>query len=139
MIQNSIPYEYDLSKHTDIHINKSLKTGRFIPSNLQERIDHPVGEIQRTGALNDERQYMRFCASVYGLHAPLTLARERVLVSQCRRLPPFRSSLLGLDLSMGTEDHISFEDYLNIEVPDATKDRQSIQYLMERRLNMSTL
>ncbi|XP_053992800.1 proteasome maturation protein-like [Hylaeus volcanicus] len=139
MALQCIPEKYNLIKRTDTTVDTSIQNGKINPSALVDHVNHPIGELQRKGIFDEETQYLRSLSSIYGLHAPLTLARERTFVAQTRRLPPFRSSLLGLHLAMSTEDTITFEDYLNIEIPNAPESRQTIASLMEKRLNFNSI
>lgn len=139
MVLHCIPEQYNLVKRSDTTIDTSIQNGKIKPSTLIDHVNHPIGELQRKGIFDEEAQYLRSLAAIYGIHAPLTLARERTFVAQTRRLPPFRSSLLGLHLAMSTEDEITFEDYLNTEIPDAPESRQTILSLMENRLNFNSI
>lgn len=56
---------------------------------------------------------MKMVGAMFGMHAPIRLARERLLVSHNRRLPPLRSSMMSLEILMDKDASIDFDDFLN--------------------------
>ena len=64
-----------------------------------------------------EELKMNMARNMYGMHAPIKLAMERSLVIKARgpSMLPQRSNL-GLDILMGKDETIDFEDFLNGKV-----------------------
>ena len=51
--------------------------------------------------------------SVIGRSLPMQLLRERAAFSQIKRLPVLASSMVALEISLGREASLDFQDYLN--------------------------
>eukprot|EP00003_Mantamonas_plastica_P003231 TRINITY_DN1257_c0_g1_i1.p1 TRINITY_DN1257_c0_g1~~TRINITY_DN1257_c0_g1_i1.p1 ORF type:complete len:120 (-),score=15.03 TRINITY_DN1257_c0_g1_i1:50-409(-) len=49
---------------------------------------------------------------MYGTHFPQRLKMEQYMVSQVQRLPGFKSEFVGLEILLGKNNDIDFEDYL---------------------------
>ncbi|CAG8820878.1 7817_t:CDS:2, partial [Racocetra persica] len=50
---------------------------------------------------------------IYGTPAPIRHLMERSIVSRVQRLPGLPSSNFGLEILMGKDETIEFEDFLN--------------------------
>ncbi|ORY89544.1 proteasome maturation factor UMP1-domain-containing protein [Syncephalastrum racemosum] len=69
-----------------------------------------------------------------GLHAPIKLSMERDIVSKRQRMPVLPSSNLHLDILMGQDETIDFEDFLND--PAMSTDMLDVHAAMEKKLNL---
>jgi proteasome maturation protein len=49
----------------------------------------------------------------YGSHMAMRLATERTVMGRMRRLPGLKSSNIGMETLLGTDEQIDFRDYLN--------------------------
>ncbi|KAF9187716.1 hypothetical protein BGZ51_004426 [Haplosporangium sp. Z 767] len=80
---------------------------------------------------------MNMARNMYGMHAPIKMAMERALVTKARgpSMLPTRSNL-GLDILMGKDETIEFEDFLN--VPEMSTDMVDVHTVMEHQLGMRT-
>ncbi|KAG0249522.1 D-tyrosyl-tRNA(Tyr) deacylase [Mortierella polycephala] len=78
---------------------------------------------------------MNMARNMYGMHAPIKMAMERSLVTKARgpSMLPTRSNL-GLDILMGKDETIDFEDFLN--VPEMSTDMVDVHAVMEHQLGM---
>ncbi|KAJ3079757.1 hypothetical protein HK102_003531 [Quaeritorhiza haematococci] len=70
----------------------------------------------------------------HGIHLPIRLQMERALVSQVKRIPVLPSSNLGLDILMGRDDTIEFEDFLGD--PNMSTEMLDVHGAMERQIGM---
>lgn len=71
---------------------------------------------------------MNMARNTYGMHAPIKMAMERSLVIKARgpsMLP--RHSNLGLDILMGKDETIDFEDFLNGKNRSHSLSKDSMQ------------
>eukprot|EP01054_Gregarina_sp_Poly1_P004401 Gregarina_sp_Poly_1__4400@NODE_2377_length_2209_cov_421_009337_g1494_i1_p4_GENE_NODE_2377_length_2209_cov_421_009337_g1494_i1NODE_2377_length_2209_cov_421_009337_g1494_i1_p4_ORF_typecomplete_len122_score8_84UMP1/PF05348_11/1_9e13_NODE_2377_length_2209_cov_421_009337_g1494_i152417 len=101
----------------------SLRLSNSIPDRFREgpgqvdvNVKGPgaaVKDIVDQGAHREEISKLTALSAVYGLHAPHRLFLERQLVSHQRRLPGsgLSSSMLSLELLMGTEDKLPFGEF----------------------------
>lgn len=48
-----------------------------------------------------------------GSHMAMRLATERTIMGRMRRLPGLKSSNIGMETLLGTDEQIDFKDYLN--------------------------
>ncbi|CAG8777758.1 8257_t:CDS:2, partial [Acaulospora morrowiae] len=71
---------------------------------------------------------------IYGIHAPVRHLMERSIVSKMQRLPVLPSSNLGLEILMGKDETIDFEDFLND--PELSTERMDVHASMEHKLNI---
>lgn len=57
---------------------------------------------------------MSMARQIYGIHAPVKMLMERRIVAKAEsgRLPVLSSSNLGLEILMGRDETIDFEDFL---------------------------
>eukprot|EP00038_Savillea_parva_P007339 m.169416 g.169416 ORF g.169416 m.169416 type:complete len:146 (-) comp13098_c0_seq1:120-557(-) len=74
---------------------------------------HPVQSIQESYAHHQEEMSLAVAASVVGRSLPAHIQAERAELAKMRRLPVLHSSMIALDISLGTESTIEFDDYLN--------------------------
>ncbi|KAI8985986.1 proteasome maturation factor UMP1-domain-containing protein [Pilobolus umbonatus] len=105
---------------------RSIKT-EVMPSHpLESRLDQ-WEESQWEMKLNLARQ-------TYGMHAPIKMMMERSIVEKRQRLPILTSSNLHLDILLGKDESIDYEDYLN----DASLSTDSIDLhaAMEHKLKL---
>eukprot|EP00035_Acanthoeca_spectabilis_P020433 m.432901 g.432901 ORF g.432901 m.432901 type:complete len:146 (+) comp17501_c0_seq1:143-580(+) len=81
---------------------------------------HPVETIQDAYTHHNEEMHLAIAASVTGRSLPAHIQAERTELAKMRRLPVLHSSMIALEISLGTESSIEFEDYLNDpEQPEA--------------------
>ncbi|KAH0487515.1 MAG: hypothetical protein KVP17_004996 [Porospora cf. gigantea B] len=135
-----IPDNLNVLSRTEV--NRSLKDD-LPPYGLGLDTRHPLDDplrLQKAEAVK-----MQMLGAVHGLHAPLRkwcvlfclhcvagLLHERSGPARARRLPGGpASSLLSLDVVMGRNEEIDFEDYLNVEMP--TSKVQDIHREIEKR------
>ncbi|KAH0485400.1 MAG: uncharacterized protein KVP18_000193 [Porospora cf. gigantea A] len=122
-----IPDSLNVLSRTEV--NRSLKDD-LPPYGLGLDTRHPLDDplrLQKAEAVK-----MQMLGAVHGLHAPLRLLHERSGPAMARRLPGGpASSLLSLDVVLGRNEEIGFEDYLNVETP--TSKVKDIHREIEKR------
>ncbi|KAF9956429.1 hypothetical protein BGZ65_002737 [Modicella reniformis] len=94
-------------------------------------LEHRLAEWENT----QEELKMSLARNTFGMHAPIKMAMERSLVIKAHgpsMLP--RRSNLGLDILMGKDETIDFEDFLN--VPEMSTDLVDVHTVMERQLGI---
>mmetsp|Transcript_106260 Transcript_106260/g.148129 ORF Transcript_106260/g.148129 Transcript_106260/m.148129 type:complete len:143 (-) Transcript_106260:22-450(-) len=74
---------------------------------------HPVETIQEAYIHHNEEMNLAVAASVTGRSLPAHIQAERAELAKMRRLPVLHSSMIALEISLGTESTIEFDDYLN--------------------------
>ncbi|CDS12516.1 hypothetical protein LRAMOSA04710 [Lichtheimia ramosa] len=105
---------------------RSIKTEVLAGHPLEQRLDQ-WQESQWELKLNMARQ-------VHGMHAPIKMMMEKDIVSKRQRMPVMPSSNLHLDILMGKDETIDFEDFLND--PNMSTDIIDIHGAMEHKLNL---
>ncbi|KAL1926902.1 hypothetical protein VTP01DRAFT_5232 [Rhizomucor pusillus] len=105
---------------------RSVKT-EVLPGHPLEKRLEDWQESQWELKLNMARQ-------VYGMHAPIKMMMERDIVGKRTRLPVLPSSNLHLDVLMGKDETIEFEDYLND--PAMSTDLLDVHAAMEHKLKL---
>lgn len=94
-------------------------------------LEHRLAEWENT----QEELKMNLARNMYGMHAPIKMAMERSLVVKARgpsMLP--RQSNVGLDILMGKDESIDFEDFLN--VPELSTEMVDAHTVMEHQLGI---
>ncbi|XP_046395115.1 proteasome maturation protein [Ischnura elegans] len=74
---------------------------------------HPLEVSEKTYLARKEVIDFNILRNTQGLHAPLRLQMERKAVSRVGRLPFLPSSRPSLDVLLGRDEEIGFEDILN--------------------------
>lgn len=95
---------------------------------------HPLEVPERNYEVSRERMTHEALRHSQGLHAPLKLKMEKMLVSKTQRMPPLISSNMSLDTLTGHNESVDFSDYLNI-AEDSEVDISG-RVAMEKRLKM---
>ncbi|CAO3647820.1 unnamed protein product [Cunninghamella blakesleeana] len=117
----------ELGTHDTLRFGtRSLKT-EVLPGHALENKLAEWNENQWELKLNMARQ-------TYGLHAPIKLMMEREIVSKRTRLPVLPSSNLHMDILMGKDETIDFEDFLND--PTMSTDMLDIHTAAEHKFNL---
>lgn len=73
---------------------------------------HPMENMQNQFIKHQEQMNMAVAGSVIGRSMPMQLLRERAAFSQIKRLPVLPSSMIALEISLGREATLDFQDYL---------------------------
>lgn len=107
-------------------------------SALQNPLDralpvHAVETIQRDYPVNKALTNYDLISRTYGQHAALALRREQAALSQFRRGPGMQSSMIGLEISMGTHNKIDFCDYMG--GPSRSERSFDFHAAMEKRMD----
>ncbi|KAI9252137.1 proteasome maturation factor UMP1-domain-containing protein [Sporodiniella umbellata] len=105
---------------------RSIKTEVLPNHPLESRLSQ-WEETQWELKLNLARQ-------AYGMHAPVKLMMERSIVEKRQRTPAMPSSNLHLDILMGKDETIDYEDFLND--PSLSTDSVDLHVSMERKLKL---
>ncbi|KAI8144722.1 proteasome maturation factor UMP1-domain-containing protein [Fennellomyces sp. T-0311] len=105
---------------------RSIKTEVLPGHPLEQRLEN-WHESQWELKLNMARQ-------AHGMHAPIRMMMERDIVSQHQRLPVLPSSNVHLDILMGRDETIDFEDFLND--PAMSTDMLDVHAAMEHKLKL---
>ncbi|RIB12506.1 proteasome maturation factor UMP1 [Gigaspora rosea] len=69
---------------------------------------------------------------IYGIHAPIRHLMERSIVSRMQRLPGLPSSNFGMEILMGKDETIEFEDFLN----ELSTEIVDVHTAMEQKLGI---
>ncbi|KAG0100186.1 hypothetical protein BGZ93_003652 [Podila epicladia] len=77
---------------------------------------------------------MNMARNLHGMHAPIKMAMEQSLVTKARGVSMLPQSNLGLDILLGKDESIDFEDFLN--VPAMSTDMVDIHSVMEHKLGL---
>merc|ERR1712216_582620 len=75
--------------------------------------DHPVEAMQKKWVSLQEEQNLAVAGNVMGRSLPMELIQERSALAEIRRLPTLPSSMLALEISLGRETSLDFQDYTN--------------------------
>ncbi|KAI8879285.1 proteasome maturation factor UMP1 [Backusella circina FSU 941] len=105
---------------------RSIKTEVMPGHPLENRLNQ-WEETQWELKLNLARQ-------AYGMHAPIKMMMEKSIVEKRQHMPMFPSSNLHLDILMGKDETIDYEDFLND--PSMSTDALDVHTSMERKLNL---
>lgn len=74
---------------------------------------HPVEAIQANYRQHEEDLKMSVVSNTQGHFMAQAIQMERAALSQHHRLPVLHNSMMGLEISMGLDSTITFDDYLN--------------------------
>jgi len=89
----------------------------------ENEIKHPIQKEQSENLIRDDANNKAMLARMFGSHLPARITMEQSILSQFRRFPGLRSSLVGLETLMGLDTEIEFDDFL--DDPDfADRDRR---------------
>ncbi|KAG0175616.1 hypothetical protein DFQ30_003366 [Apophysomyces sp. BC1015] len=119
--------------HAELGGHDALRYGtRSIKSEVLP--GHPLEN--RLGQWEESRWELKLnmARQAYGMHAPIKMMMERNLVSQRQRLPVLPSSNVHLDILMGKDETIDYEDFLND--PAMSTDMLDVHTTMEHKLNL---
>ncbi|GAA5795329.1 proteasome maturation factor UMP1-domain-containing protein [Helicostylum pulchrum] len=105
---------------------RSIKTEVLPGHPLENRLDN-WSETQWELKLNLARQ-------AYGMHAPIKMMMEKSIVEKRQRMPIMPSSNMHLDILMGKDETIDYEDFLND--PSMSTDSIDFHTAMEHKLNL---
>ncbi|KAF9917782.1 hypothetical protein BX616_011316 [Lobosporangium transversale] len=96
---------------------------------------HPLENRLAEWENTQEDLKMSLARNMYGMHAPIKMAMERQLVIKARgpSMLPQRSNL-GLDILMGKDETIDFEDFLN--VPEMSTEMVDPHTIMEHQIGL---
>ncbi|KAF9207441.1 hypothetical protein BGZ49_000394 [Haplosporangium sp. Z 27] len=96
---------------------------------------HPLENRLVEWESTQEELKMNSARNLYGMHAPIKMAMERSLVIKARgpSMIPQRSNL-GLDILMGKDETIDFEDFLN--VPEMSTEMVDPHTVMEHQIGL---
>lgn len=93
--------------------NRSLYDG-FADYRMNKGSKHAIEEMQKNYLRSEEKKKMYRASIAYGLHMPLKMKIERELLCQSQRLPGgMKSSLLGIEILMGKDTTIDYDEILN--------------------------
>ncbi|CAN0431697.1 unnamed protein product [Discosporangium mesarthrocarpum] len=86
---------------------------------------HPLEMMEKMRASTEFDSKMETAAKIYGSAFVMRMKTEVAVLSQAQRLPGLPSSMLGLETSLGRDEMVEFEDYLNRpeERPEAPRFR----------------
>ncbi|KAF7721874.1 hypothetical protein EC973_003970 [Apophysomyces ossiformis] len=108
--------------HTELGGHDALRYGtRSIKTEVLP--GHPLESRLEKWEESRWEMKLNMARQAYGMHAPIKLMMEHNLVSQRQRLPVLPSSNLHLDILMGKDETIDYEDFLNDQAAmDPTAD-----------------
>eukprot|EP00003_Mantamonas_plastica_P003232 TRINITY_DN1257_c0_g1_i2.p1 TRINITY_DN1257_c0_g1~~TRINITY_DN1257_c0_g1_i2.p1 ORF type:complete len:126 (-),score=44.18 TRINITY_DN1257_c0_g1_i2:125-502(-) len=89
----------------------NLRDG-FAHYHFDVKPNHPVEDMQEQKQKQEAEFQSATLAKMYGTHFPQRLKMEQYMVSQVQRLPGFKSEFVGLEILLGKNNDIDFEDYL---------------------------
>eukprot|EP00041_Stephanoeca_diplocostata_P017805 m.367153 g.367153 ORF g.367153 m.367153 type:complete len:148 (+) comp20824_c0_seq2:157-600(+) len=93
-------------------VNDTLREGlKFAKDSVRPK--HPVERAQDAYIQHQEEMNMAIAGSVVNRSLPTMVRNERAALAQMRRLPVLHSSMVALEISLGRESTLDFEDYLN--------------------------
>ncbi|CEG73285.1 hypothetical protein RMATCC62417_08696 [Rhizopus microsporus] len=77
---------------------------------------------------------LNLARQAYGMHAPIKLMMERNIVEKRQRAPVMPSSNLHLDILLGKDETIDYEDFLND--PSLSTESVDLHTFMEHKLKL---
>ncbi|CAO3692441.1 unnamed protein product [Rhizopus microsporus] len=77
---------------------------------------------------------LNLARQAYGMHAPIKLMMERSIVEKRQRVPVMPSSNLHLDILLGKDETIDYEDFLND--PSLSTESVDLHTFMEHKLKL---
>lgn len=77
------------------------------------RPKHPVERAQDAYIQHNEEMNFAIAGNVVGRHLPAMIRNERMALAKIQRLPVLHSSMVALEISLGRDSSIDFDDYLN--------------------------
>ena len=89
-------------------VNVSFKSVR-----AELMADHPVEAMQKKFVALQEEQNLAVAGNVMGRSLPMQLIQERAAFAEIRRLPTLPSSMIALEIALGRETSLDFQDYMN--------------------------
>ncbi|KAG0268036.1 hypothetical protein DFQ27_007665 [Actinomortierella ambigua] len=95
---------------------------------------HPLEHRLDQWESTQEELKLTMARNTYGMHMPIKLTMERELVTKARGLSFLPQSNLGLDILMGKDETIDFEDFLN--TPSMSTDMVDVHTVMENKLGL---
>ncbi|RHZ63312.1 hypothetical protein Glove_330g22 [Diversispora epigaea] len=111
-------------------------TFRYGPKTLHSEFSpsHPLESILNKWEETQTNLKFTMQKRLYGVHAPIRHLMERSIVSKMQRLPALPSSNLGLEILMGKDETIDFEDFLSD--PEMSTEMIDVHGSMEHKLGI---
>ncbi|CAG8791983.1 25278_t:CDS:2 [Dentiscutata erythropus] len=111
-------------------------TFRYGPRSIETEISpaHPLENRLKQWEETQTNLKLTMQRRIYGIHAPIRHLMERSIVSRVQRLPGMPSSNFGLDILMGKDETIDFEDFLND--PELSTEMVDVHTAMEHKLGI---
>ncbi|KAJ3019924.1 hypothetical protein HKX48_001568 [Thoreauomyces humboldtii] len=126
----------EAGRGTEYGVHDTLRQGlKSIRGEVVAR--HPVDEIDSQWKQTQEQLKMTMQRQTFGLHAPLRLQMEKVLINQVRRIPVLPTRNLGLEILEGRDTTIDYEDFLGD--PSMPTDMMDPHAAMERALGLGPI
>ncbi|CAG8601700.1 3831_t:CDS:2 [Ambispora gerdemannii] len=113
--------------HDTFRLGTRSIANELLPSHPLERRLDQWNQTQINLKLTMERR-------IYGIHAPIRHLMERNIVSKVQRAPILPSSNLALDILMGKDETIEFDDFLND--PELSIEPMDLHASMEHKLGI---
>ncbi|XP_062513862.1 proteasome maturation protein-like [Corticium candelabrum] len=96
------------------------------------RWKHPLEDSERNYVRNLEELNLQMLRNLQGVHAPFRLGMERALASKVGRLAPLQSSNVMLNVVMGLDEVLGFQDALGgCEYPEVAEKSCSDRFLLQ--------
>ncbi|KAI9487754.1 MAG: proteasome maturation factor UMP1-domain-containing protein [Benjaminiella poitrasii] len=77
---------------------------------------------------------LNLARQAYGMHAPIKMMMEKSIIEKRQHTPAIPTSNLHLDILMGKDETIDYEDFLND--PAMSTESVDIHTAMEQKLNL---
>ncbi|KAI9499312.1 proteasome maturation factor UMP1 [Zychaea mexicana] len=121
------------TRHSELGGHDALRYGtRSIKSEVMP--GHPLQQRLENWQESQWELKLNMARQVHGMHAPMRMMMERDIVSQRQRMPVLPSSNVHLDVLMGKDETIEFEDFLND--PSMSTGTMDVHAAMEHKLNL---
>ncbi|KAI6653532.1 Proteasome maturation protein [Oopsacas minuta] len=98
-------------------------------------VAHPLEVGEKNYDLKQEDLKLDLLRTTYGISFPMILEFERHIASKNQRLPPLQSNSISLDVLLGKDTTIGFEDYLH--PPEYFEEEPSSRMIGEQLLSKS--
>ncbi|CAO3642909.1 unnamed protein product [Mucor hiemalis] len=118
---------------------------RLAPEVNPERVKSTLDTTHRELGGHDALRYeqwqetqwelkLNLARQAYGMHAPIKMEMEKSIVEKRQRLPVIPNSNLHLDILLGKDETIDYEDFLND--PAMATESLDLHSVMEHKLNL---
>jgi proteasome maturation protein len=100
------------TEHTQYHVHDGMRFGaRSMASEWSaSTTSHPVAATVHNWDVTRDNLKLGMYRQIYGLSAPLLRLMERESIHKVGRLGPLQSSNLGMDILLGRDETVDFED-----------------------------